>query len=191
MTKQTFFLTVVALCNFVIMNLATPDSSWADSPYVAETDYDAIHRSPKDGWGELVVVEEEKEPLPLYAEILLWPVNRVLDLVDVVRIDIGAGSSYGGVMRITRQGSVGYRKVEPGSLRVGSFGRKSPLLLEKENEFGVGQSYEFSEDRDVCEAEFGIGLDLFLGGYIGLCPEGIVDLFAGIFFLDPDNDDIR
>lgn len=191
MRKQTFFLTVLALCNSVIVHLTAPEPSWADSPYVAETDYDSIRQSPKDGWGELVVVEEEKEPLPLYAEIFLWPVNRVLDLVDVVRIDVGAGSSYGGVMRITRQGSVGYRKVEPGSLRVGSFGRKSPLLLEKENEFGVGQSYEFSQDRDVCESEFGLGLDLFLGGYIGLCPEGIVDLLAGIFFLDPDNDDIR
>jgi|GEM_PF-2068682 len=184
-----------ALCKIVFLMLIplviSPEPAVADSPYVAETDYSNLTQSPKDGWGDLVVVEEEKEPLPLYAEILLWPVNRILDLVDVVRVDVGAGASYGGVMRVTRQGSVGYRKVEPGSLRIGAFGRQSPFLLETENEFGVGQSYQFSEDREVCQAEFGIGLDIFLGGYIGICPEGIVDFFAGLVFLDPDDDDIR
>ena len=147
--------------------------------------------SPKEGWGELEVVEEESEPLPFYLEVLLWPVNRFLDLVDVVRVDAGVGTTYGGVLRITRSGSVGYRNVEPGAVRIGSFGRKPPILFEQENEWGAGKQYTFSADREVCNAEFGVGVDLLAGAYLGLCFDNAFDFLAGIIFLDPDDDDIR
>lgn len=160
-------------------------SALADDPY----DFDAV--SPKEGWGELEVVEEESEPLPFYVEVLLWPVNRFLDLIDIVRIDAGVGTSYGGVVRLTRSGSLGYRHVSPGAVRVGSFGRKPPFLIEEENEYGAGKQYQFSADREVCDAEFGLGLDAFIGGYIGVCMDNTLDFLAGIVFLDPDDDDIR
>ncbi|MCB0320774.1 MAG: hypothetical protein KDD60_07580, partial [Bdellovibrionales bacterium] len=146
--------------------------------------------SPREGWGELDVVEEE-ESLPLIFEILLWPVNRMLDLADIVRADVGVGTGYGGVVRITKDGSVGYRHIAPGSLRVGSFGRKIPIKFEEENEWGAGKNYTFSEDREVCSSEIGVGVELGLGVYLGVCLEGVVDFLGGIVFLDPEDDDFR
>ncbi|MCB0330472.1 MAG: hypothetical protein KDD70_12435 [Bdellovibrionales bacterium] len=179
-TDRTWIITALLLYSLAVL------------PTVSLADIDESEIvSPKEGWGELDIEEEEEEPLPFFVELLLWPVNRVLDLVDVVRIDVGAGTSYGGVLRITRQGSLGYRSVAPGSLRIGSFGRKPPILFEEEDEKGAGVNYKFSSDREVCDTEIGVGIDLFLAGYIGICAEGIVDFLGGIIFLDPDDDDIR
>jgi hypothetical protein len=130
--------------------------------------------------------------MPWWGSVLLWVPNRVLDLVDVVRADVGAGMSLGGVVRLTKYGQVGYRSVSPVSVRVGAFGRKVPLLIENSSEFGAGPAYVASEDRTVCDGELGLGLDLFLvGAYGGICVEELVDFAAGLFFIDLSGDDYR
>lgn len=157
------------------------------APLLGEPKADA---SPKQGWGDLEVVEIDEE-LPIWAEVLLWPVNRVLDLIDVVRLDAGIGTSRGGVVRLSRYANIGERNVAPGSLRLGVFGRDLPIRLEEQDEGGAFSDYRFSADREVCSAEFGLGLDLIVGGYVGLCLDELPDLAGGIFFLDPSDDDIR
>ena len=153
-------------------------------------DTGAVTASPKPGWGDFEVVEKD-ESKPWWQQVLLWPVNRFLDVVDVFKFDVGVGTSYGGVARFTKYGQVGYRSVSPGSLRVGNFGRRAPVMVESSNEFGAGPAFIPSKDRDICKAEFGLGIDLFVGGYVGICGDEVIDLVSGIFFLDTSDDDIR
>lgn len=147
--------------------------------------------SPKKPWGDFTVYEE-KEESPWWRAVLLWIPNRVLDVVDIFRLDAGVGLSYGAVARISRYGQVGYRSMSPWSVRVGDFGRTAPVLLERSNEFGIGPGYVESKDRKVCPGEVGVGADVVLiGAYGGVCVEELLDFAAGLFFLDILGDDLR
>lgn len=116
--------------------------------------------------------------------------NRVLDIFDIVRADLGLGLSTGAVGRITRWGQFGYRDVDPYSLRVGLFGRDWPVLVEQSVEQGIGPWFNQSRERDVADFELGAGLDLFVAGaYVGLNVGGAVDFVGGLFCLDPSQDD--
>lgn len=160
------------------------------APLLSQNKDGGVQRSPKPGWGDFEVVEEDTS-YPWWAEVLLWPVNRILDLTDALHVDAGVGTAKGAVLRITKPGSVGYRSVAPGSLRVGSFGRDYPVMIESSSEFGIGPGYVHSKDRDTCGDEIGVGVDLFVGAYVGICPLELFDFIGGIFFLDPSDDDIR
>lgn len=91
---------------------------------------DAANASPKPGWGDFDV-EEEDVSYPIWAQVLLWPVNRVVDFIDIFRVDAGVGASTGGVLRVTRGLQMGYRDAGGGSLRLGLMGRHFPILLRK------------------------------------------------------------
>ncbi len=148
--------------------------------------------SPKKPWGEFTIVEEEDQDTPWWSPVLLWIPNRILDAYDVFRIDAGVGPAVGGVLRLSKQGQMGYRQISPFSLRVGAFGRNSPVKVETSNEFGIGPGYVASKDRQVCPGEIGLGLDVLLvGGYAGICSDELLDFVAGIFFFDVKDDDIR
>jgi len=155
-------------------------------------DYRDPQISPKQGWRSLPRESRNKSSssAPWWAQALLWIPNRVLDLIDVFRIDVGAGPAVGGIVRITRHGQAGYRRMLPFSLRVGDFGRSSPIIIETDDELGVGDSFRPSGDRTLCRGEIGLGLDLGLGAYAGICPAELVDFFAGLIFIDPESDDI-
>ena len=47
-----------------------------------------------------------------------------------------------------------------------------------------------SKDRSVCPGEIGLGVDLFLGVYAGICVDELADFATGIFFLDIKDDDL-
>ena len=146
--------------------------------------------SPKKGWGEFEVVEEE-EPSPA-RKLLLWLPNRLFDFLDIFRADIGVGFSYGAVGRATSSGQFGYRKMDPVSYRFGWFGREAPFIEERSSEYGFGPWYTESEERQVCKGEFGAGIDLIIPGiYLGICTEEILDFFTGIVLVDPAKDDFR
>ncbi|MCB0352877.1 MAG: hypothetical protein KDD64_05105 [Bdellovibrionales bacterium] len=160
------------------------------SPLQTFADDEDIQRSPKPGWGNFDVVEQETER-PTWQHILLWPVNRVADLLDVFRIDIGGGNAKGAVVRITEYGNIGYREIDPKSVRLGLFGRRAPYLVERSSEHGIGPSYTMSHERTQCPGEVGIGIDLYVGAYGGICVDELADFVLGIFFLDFKDDDIR
>ncbi|WKZ56610.1 MAG: hypothetical protein QY326_07720 [Bdellovibrionota bacterium] len=144
--------------------------------------------SPKNPWGDFEVIREEKPP-PTWMRVLDWFPNRLVDFIDIFRVDVGAGIAYGGVVRITKWGQLGYRQVSPLSLRVGPRGRHFPAMVESSNEIGIGPAFIQSKDRDICSGEIGVGVDLIVGGYAGVCVDEVFDFLAGIFFWDPKDDD--
>ena len=159
---------------------------------VPQEEEQAVSVSPKAPWGEFNVVSERPPRDPWYIQILLWVPNRVMDFIDIFRVDAGLGPSYGGVLRVSKYAQVGYRHVNPASVRVGAFGRQAPFLVERADEKGFGPNFKNSRDRTICPGEVGVGADLFIAGvYGGICTEEVADFIAGIFFLDIMHDDLK
>ncbi len=161
---------------------------------VADRRSDEVGASPRKPWGDFALNNEEEyqDSPPWWAQVLLWFPNRIMDLIDIFKVDVGVGPSFGAVVRVTKYGQVGYRSVSPLSVRVGLFGRSMPFMLEHSSEFGLGPGFVASHDRTVCKGELGAGADLFLvGAYGGVCVDEVIDFIAGIFFLDVSGDDIK
>lgn len=182
--------TILASLFIALSILASPAMTLAQDRYSDGNYKELVPVSPKDGWEALQPTQKE-EGSPFWSQVLLWLPNRVLDLIDVFRIDVGVGPSFGAVVRVTKYGQVGFREVMPASIRVGDFGRQMPVLLETSNEFGVGPAYVDSADRKVCDGELGVGADaLVAGAYAGVCVDEFADFLAGIFFIDLKDDDL-
>jgi len=137
-------------------------------------------------------IPEEKDEGITARKVLLYIPNRLLDLVDVFKFDVGVGPSFGGVLRLSKYAQAGARAVSPISLRVGLRGRKLPVFVETSSEIGISPAFKQSHDRQVGSGEIGAGLDLVaVGLYAGVDLLGIADFFAGIFGFDPSEDDVR
>lgn len=145
--------------------------------------------SPNQPW-QTLPSNTSADERPWWGAVLAWFPNRVLDIVDIFRVDVGVGAAAGGVVRISKGGQVGFRSVAT-SVRVGDFGRTAPLIVETHDEGGAGPDFVESKDRSVCQGEIGLGLDLGLGAYAGICLEEVLDAAAGVFFLDPMGDDLN
>jgi hypothetical protein len=151
---------------------------------------DLVPTSPKEAWGDLGAIQSG-EGSPWWSDVLLYIPNRVLDLIDVFRVDVGVGASVGAVVRVTEYAQLGYRQMAPVSLRVGDFGRQFPVLVETSNEIGVSPAFKQSADRDVCSAEIGLGGDLLIvGAYGGICLDELADFVGGLFLIDFKDDDM-
>ena len=112
--------------------------------------------------------------------VLLFIPNRILDILDILRFDIGVGPSVGGVVRITPYGQAGVRFLMPVSIRAGLRGRRLPVFLEHANEMGIGPAFLSSEAREPSILEVGAGVDLFVAGvYAGISFDSIWDALAG------------
>ncbi|MCB0323192.1 MAG: hypothetical protein KDD69_06440 [Bdellovibrionales bacterium] len=117
--------------------------------------------------------------------------NRILDLIDIFRFDLGVGVSYGGVVRVTRYGQLGFRGFAPRSVRFGIRGRRSPIFVERFPEYGIGPNFVNTGARLPSQFEVGLGLDaLLIGAYAGLSFDELVDFFAGLILLDPKQDEV-
>ncbi|NDC37092.1 MAG: hypothetical protein EBZ48_03460 [Proteobacteria bacterium] len=147
-----------------------------------------VAASPKTGWAAPPKAEEPSSG----RKILLWLPNRIMDFLDIFRVDVGVGPSAGGVVRVTKYAQAGYRQMLPMSARVGLMGRRPPVMLETNNEIGVGPIFMQNSKRKVCVGEVGLGLDLFIaGGYAGICLDEAVDFVSGIFTVDTKDDDFQ
>jgi hypothetical protein len=176
---------------FVVLFLLLwlPISTFADEP--GPSDYGYSDEQSDTGRVSSSSYRKPEGQYTWWESTSFWVANRAIDLIDIFRIDVGVGAAAGGVLRLTREGQIGYRHVGPFSARIGDFGRRaSPILVERDSEIGVGKSFKGSRDRKVCRAEFGLGLDLGIGAYAGLCIEEVGDFFAGIFNSDPSGDDV-
>lgn len=182
MPRCKFLAACTSLCLLISVATAKADSELSSLEAAA---------SPKNAWGDFKVGAPPDEREPLWSQILLWIPNRVLDFIDIFRVDVGAGLAFGAVARVTKYGQVGIRTVAPLSVRVGDFGRKAPVLLEHSSEMGIGPLYLESKDREICTLEVGAGADLFLGLYGGVCLDELADFAGGIFFLDFKKDDLK
>jgi hypothetical protein len=181
---RTLILSLLTIVPFLV---CTPASAQDSSPGSLK---DLVPTSPKEGWKDFEPVQVN-EGSPWWSEVLLWVPNRVLDFIDIFRVDVGVGPAFGAVARVTKYGQIGYRQMAPASLRVGDFGRELPLMLETSNEFGVGPAYVDSADRQVCPGEIGLGGDLLVAGaYAGICVDEVIDFLAGIVMIDLKEDDL-
>lgn len=128
---------------------------------------------------------------PLWKSALLYIPNRVLDFLDIFRFDVGVGPGAGAVLRMTKDGQLGYRREFPGSVRVGLRGRRVPVFLDTHDESGAGTTFRQSPDRQVQPAEFGVGVDILIGGaYIGADLGAVGDFCLGVFGVDLADDDL-
>lgn len=152
---------------------------------------DLVIASPKQPWVDLAISQVNPNS-PWWSVALLYIPNRLLDLIDIFRLDVGVGPSVGAVVRVTEYGQLGYRQMLPMSLRVGDLGRRFPAMLETSNEFGVGPAYVDSTDRPVCPGELGLGGDVLVAGaYAGVCVDEVVDFLGGLLLIDFKNDDFH
>jgi hypothetical protein len=135
--------------------------------------------------------EYKKNERSFLVSTLLFIPNRVLDLVDIIRFDVGVGPALGAVVRVTPYGQAGVRFVMPVSLRAGLRGRKMPVFIDHTNEMGVGPLFLGSKDREPTPLEVGVGGDLLLvGAYAGVSIDSIFDFLGGFVGLDISDDDI-
>ncbi len=150
---------------------------------------DLVIASPKEPWVDLAL-DQIKPSSPFWSDVLLYIPNRVLDLIDIFRVDVGFGPSVGAVVRVTEYGQLGYRQMMPASVRVGDLGRRLPVMVEKSSEFGIGPVYADSPDRPVCPGEVGLGGDVLVAGaYAGVCIDEVADFLAGLVLIDLKGDD--
>jgi hypothetical protein len=190
--RTSFSIALSLLICSALLGCATSNEKAPEPEYTMTSDNpeEYVPTSPKQPWGEFTPTEEHGGH-PWWAAVLLWAPNRVLDLIDIFRVDIGVGPAVGAVVRITEYGQVGYRQMMPVSLRVGDFGRKFPAIVEHSNELGIGPAFLSSGEREVCTGELGLGADLLLvGGYGGICVEEFADFLAGLIFFDIMEDDL-
>lgn len=136
-------------------------------------------------------VNRPKEVRSTWEEVALYLPNRILDLIDVVKADVGVGPTTGVVVRATKFAQAGVRVVSPFSVRVGPRGRYLPLWLESSSELGISPAFRQSSDRIVGSGEFGAGLDLLLvGAYLGVDLLELGDFVLGVFMIDLKEDDL-
>jgi hypothetical protein len=146
--------------------------------------------SPKKPWGEFQVVKEEEPTWITHA--LLWVPNRIVDFIDIFRVDAGVGVGTGAVVRLTSWGQMGIRDQEPGMLRIGDFGRDWPVIIEDTDERGFITDFTSVPERNLCKGIIGVGADVVLvGAHAGFCPEELLDFVLGIFFIDIMDDDYQ
>lgn len=190
---------VIALAALIFTLLVPLVPTMADPGEVAR-DAIEVATSPKAGWESLDLDDagsylparkgfQKRDPWWITAA--LWIPNRVLDFIDIFRADVGVGGAYGGVLRVSEAGQVGYRIMDPGSVRIGDFGRRLPFVYEQTSEWGAGPDFKLSKERTVCTGELGLGVDLGVGIYLGICPEEALDFVAGIFTFDVMKDDLH
>lgn len=126
------------------------------------------------------------------AQVLLWAPNRIMDLIDIFHVDVGVGPAFGAVVRVSKQGQVGYRQMVPLSVRGGLNGRRVPFFIENGSEIGAGPTFLPSSGRNVCSAEVGGAVDILLvGANAGICFDEVIDFVLGVIFIDPQGDDIK
>jgi hypothetical protein len=182
-------LFIVAALALITLFVA-PSTLRADDFAIQPGYQDLVPTSPKEAWGDLGAIQVN-EGSPWWAEVLLYIPNRIIDFIDIFRVDVGVGASVGAVVRVTKYAQAGYRQMLPVSFRVGDFGRQFPALVETSNEIGVSPLFKQSADREVCKAEIGLGADaLVVGAYGGICLDEVADFLGGIFLIDFKGDDL-
>jgi hypothetical protein len=160
---------------------------------VSATPQDLVQTSPKPAWapypkGQL---NSDYESEATWRHVAYWLPNRLLDFLDIFRLDLGVGPATGAVVRLSKYAQAGVRDMNPASLRIGLMGRRAPIMLEKSNEIGVGPGFNESSQRQICKAEVGLGLDpIIVGIYAGICLDEALDFGVGLFGYDYLGDDL-
>lgn len=186
---------LIALIFFVNISHVSADSVKEESNKSSDLnlgeEYSDFHKEKYAHSGKARGSSVDKKDRSFLVSALLFVPNRVLDLLDILRFDVGVGPSVGGVIRITPYAQAGVRFMMPLSLRLGLRGRRSPVFIEHTNELGAGPLFLTSEDRRPSVLECGVGADLLVGGvYLGISFDSIADFLTGFVGYDLSDDDI-
>lgn len=172
------------LIKFLLLTtfLVTSTTALADAPGGSSLDQKNI-ATPQD-----TILDEGEQSV--FRKVLWYIPNRLIDLVDIIKVDLGVGSAAGATLRMTRYGQMGGRYIDPASYRLGLRGRSFPMFIERESEYGFCGSFEQSSARHVTPLEIGANLDLGLGIYLGVSIDELADFFLGFVLLDIKEDDL-
>lgn len=126
--------------------------------------------------------------------VLLYPVNRILDIFDIFRINIGFGPGYGINVRATKLLQAGVESYS--TLRVG-LGKESGIwnprygIVYTESEpFTAGASLAYMGGRQRGTMEVGTTVHLgFVGAEAAIDLAEIADFFLGFAMIDFKEDD--
>ena len=121
--------------------------------------------------------------------ILYYAPNRVLDAIDIFRLNIGIGCGFGFNVRATELAEIGYGQYS--TTRFGIKGRVMPVYDEKIDEAGIGflGCVNGCLQRDPSE----VGADLHLGiigAQAAISLVEVVDFVAGFVLIDLQGDDL-
>jgi len=129
---------------------------------------------------------------------ILWYIpNRILDLVDIVRLRARVGPGISVNVRLTEEANLYMGEYHtayaglPGPRR--RVQMRSPVGFEQEKGLmlmGVDATDDMNHEPGYSSSEFDIGAQLLIvGGEIGIDPVEIGDFLAGFLFIDPVGDD--
>ena len=121
--------------------------------------------------------------------VLYYVPNRVLDAIDIARVNIGIGCGFGFNIRATELAEIGYGQYS--TTRFGMKGRVMPVYDEKIDEGGIGFLGWVNGclQRDPSE----VGADLHLGvigAQAAVSLVEVVDFVAGFALIDLQGDDL-
>jgi hypothetical protein len=117
--------------------------------------------------------------------VLLYPVNRLLDLLDVGRANVSVGLGSAALVHPTRAFQLGLGGLF--GLRTGWQGRRFPIKLE--SEAGAAISVFAAHHRDFFEIAVLAHL-LVVGIEVAFDPVEVADLLGGLLLIDFARDDI-
>lgn len=139
--------------------------------------------------------KDAKEGQSIPRMVLLYPVNRVLDLLDIFRLNVGAGPGFGLNLRATKFVQVGLENYF--SVRAG-LGKRGGLLVPRYGLFyteselltmGVGPLYTGGWQRGMTEVGGTIHLGI-VGADAAIDLSEILDFLGGFVFIDFKGDDL-
>ena len=114
--------------------------------------------------------------------------NRLLDVVDVFKLNASGGLGTGADLRLTRLLEVGFSEYDV--VRVGLNGRRFPVYREKLSESSLSLLGITSGMMSRDPYEVGATLHFLVGGVeAGLNVRSLLDLLGGFFLLDLEDDD--
>ena len=189
MKKNSFVLVVMLIFS---LNLLYASSIKAQE---SEERIDQIEKSEKEEQksGEDKKAEKKEED-SLTVSILKYPVNRVLDVIDVFRLNLAVGPGIGLNIRPTKFAQVGletYVSARAGLGKNGSliFKRYGLAYLESEVlTMGVGPFYTGGKQRGYTEVGATAHLGI-VGAEAALDLSEIADFFLGFAMVDFKDDD--
>ena len=139
--------------------------------------------------------KDAKEGQSIPRMILLYPVNRVLDVLDIFRLNVGAGPGFGLNLRATKFVQVGMENYF--SVRAG-LGKRGGLLVPRYGLFyteselltmGIGPLYTGGWQRGMTEVGGTIHLGI-VGIDAAIDLSEILDFLGGFVFIDFRGDDL-
>ena len=125
----------------------------------------------------------------LFDVLLYYVPNRVLDFIDIWRLNIGLGCGFGVNVRVTELAEIGYGQYS--TTRFGMKGRVLPVYEENINESGIAilgyQSGCLQRDPTEIGADLHLGI---IGAQAAASLAEAADFITGFILIDLQGDDL-